>query len=317
MVDLVCRRREPSCCILIDRTVVAECVGRELPGGGMRRLPQSVQRSHRRSGQGRRSAGARSAGDGQGAERGLLAIKPSKFERTRAYSKNVTPKYRPKRQSAEILTSGASFDTETQRCVRNVRHIAAFRARPDPVCVRDRLSAWGGRIRTSAFRIRSAGGGHPLRLCLRCGRQPSISRCACSSFPPRARVWRTPIWNAEVRVPPPQPASPSLTRHILRSLKNRAVPRGFADMSWSRCAEFGNGGAIPASCLSGPFLVSRFSRKIVLRPAVCELRVRGTSSPSREALRRRPWPARFFPPGSISSANCSPAARPARERAPP
>jgi hypothetical protein len=32
------------------------------------------------------------------------------------------------------------FYTETQRCVRNVRHIAAFRARPDSVCVRDRLS---------------------------------------------------------------------------------------------------------------------------------------------------------------------------------
>ncbi len=29
-------------------------------------------------------------------------------------------------------------------------------------------------------------------------------------------------------------------------------------MSWSPCAEFGNGGAIPASSLSGPFLVSRF-----------------------------------------------------------
>src|SRR3977135_106283 len=27
-------------------------------------------------------------------------------------------------------------------------------------------------------------------------------------------------------------------------LKNRAVPRGFADMSWSPSAEFGNGGAI-------------------------------------------------------------------------
>ena len=39
---------------------------------------------------------------------------------------------------------------------------------------------------------------------------------------------------------------------------NRAVPRGFADMSWSPCAEFGHGGAIPASCLRGPFLVSRF-----------------------------------------------------------
>src|ERR1700716_2247058 len=29
-------------------------------------------------------------------------------------------------------------------------------------------------------------------------------------------------------------------------------------MSGSPCAEFGNGGAIPASCLSGPFLASRF-----------------------------------------------------------
>jgi hypothetical protein len=28
-------------------------------------------------------------------------------------------------------------------------------------------------------------------------------------------------------------------------------------MSWSPCAEFCNGGAIPASCLRGPFLVSR------------------------------------------------------------
>ena len=28
-------------------------------------------------------------------------------------------------------------------------------------------------------------------------------------------------------------------------------------MSWSPCGEFGNGGTIPASCLRGPFLVSR------------------------------------------------------------
>ena len=31
-------------------------------------------------------------------------------------------------------------------------------------------------------------------------------------------------------------SSPSPTRHILRSLKSRAVSRGFADMSWSPCA---------------------------------------------------------------------------------
>jgi hypothetical protein len=74
-------------------------------------------------------------------------------ERPRAYSKNVTPKYRPKRQSAGILLPAPVSDTETQRCVRNVRHIAAFRARPDSVCVRDRLSAWGGGIRTCACRV--------------------------------------------------------------------------------------------------------------------------------------------------------------------
>jgi hypothetical protein len=60
------------------------------------------------------------------------------------------------------------------------------------------------------------------------------------------------------RVPPPQPASPSQTRQMGMSLQNRAVPRGFADMSGSPCAEFGYGGAIPAFRLRGPFLVSRF-----------------------------------------------------------
>jgi hypothetical protein len=44
-------------------------------------------------------------------------------------------------------------------------------------------------------------------------------------------------------------------------------------MSWSPCAELGNGGAIPASCLSGPFLVSRFCRV-----PYCPL---------------RPWPFKF------------------------
>ena len=37
-------------------------------------------------------------------------------------------------------------ETESQRCVRNVRHIAAFLLLPDFVCVKDRLSAWGGGI---------------------------------------------------------------------------------------------------------------------------------------------------------------------------
>jgi hypothetical protein len=84
--------------------------------------------------------------------RAFSRVTPSNFERPRAYSKNVTPKYCPKRQSAGILLPAPVSDTETQRCVRNVRHIAAFRARPDSVCVRDRLSAWGGWIRTSASR---------------------------------------------------------------------------------------------------------------------------------------------------------------------
>jgi hypothetical protein len=88
-------------------------------------------------------------------DKGLYFL-DSNFERPRAYSKNVTPKYRPKRQSAGILLPAPVSDTETQRCVRNVRHIAAFRARPDSVCVRDRLSAWGGGIRTSAFQNRNS-----------------------------------------------------------------------------------------------------------------------------------------------------------------
>jgi hypothetical protein len=62
-----------------------------------------------------------------------------------------------------------------------------------------------------------------------------------------------------------------------RSLKNRAVPRGFADMSWSLCAEFANGGAIPAFCLSGPFLVSRFPE----RYATVGLVRRGSDDPNR------------------------------------
>jgi hypothetical protein len=72
----------------------------------------------------------------------------------------VTPKCRPKRQSGGIQLPAPVSDTEPQRYVRNVRHIAAFRARPDSVCVRDRLSAWGGWIRTSAFaKTPSLGGG--------------------------------------------------------------------------------------------------------------------------------------------------------------
>jgi hypothetical protein len=33
-------------------------------------------------------------------------------------------------------------------------------------------------------------------------------------------------------------------------------------MSWSPCGEFGNGGAIPASGLRGPFLVSRLPYRV-------------------------------------------------------
>ena len=37
----------------------------------------------------------------------------------------------------------------------------------------------------------------------------------------------------------------SRKQHLFQLRALKAVPRGFADMSWSPCAEFGNGGAIP------------------------------------------------------------------------
>src|SRR3982074_510537 len=48
--------------------------------------------------------------------------------------------------------------------------------------------------------------------------------------------------------------SVSNASHMKVAQKPR-VPRGFADLTRSPCEEFGNGGAIPASCLGGPFLV--------------------------------------------------------------
>jgi hypothetical protein len=49
-------------------------------------------------------------------------------------------------------SSGASRASSETRCLSaKCRHIAAFRARPYSVCVRDGLAAWGGRILTSAF----------------------------------------------------------------------------------------------------------------------------------------------------------------------
>jgi hypothetical protein len=41
--------------------------------------------------------------------------------------------------------------TETRCLSAKRRHIAAFRARPYSVCVRDGLTGWGGGIRTSAY----------------------------------------------------------------------------------------------------------------------------------------------------------------------
>jgi hypothetical protein len=55
--------------------------------------------------------------------------------------------------------------------------------------------------------------------------------------------------DAEVRVLPPQPAS--LCASISECRSNGAVSRRFTDMAFSPCAEFGNGSAIPVSCLRG------------------------------------------------------------------
>jgi hypothetical protein len=55
--------------------------------------------------------------------------------------------------------------------------------------------------------------------------------------------------HSQVRVLQPQPASRVSTASHMKVAQSRAVPRGFADMSWSRCAKFRNGSATPASCL--------------------------------------------------------------------
>jgi hypothetical protein len=68
--------------------------------------------------------------------------------------------------------------------------------------------------------------------------------------------------NAKVRILPPQPASPVSIASQMKVAQNRAVPRHFADMTRSPCAEMGHGSIISGPCLRGPFLVSRFSRNV-------------------------------------------------------
>jgi len=63
---------------------------------------------------------------------------------------------------------------------------------------------------------------------------------------------------------PPRLAGNTTKGSLERLRALRFKPRGTARFRRyelvSVCAEFGNGGAIPTSCLSMPFLVSRFCR---------------------------------------------------------
>src|SRR5262245_53541273 len=83
-----------------------------------------------------------------GSERNSLIL--PKGEPGSGAPRNETPKCRPRRQWAEIpLRSPVSAHRDQPLCAK-CRHFAAFRARPDSVCVRLGLAGWGGRIRTSA-----------------------------------------------------------------------------------------------------------------------------------------------------------------------
>jgi hypothetical protein len=55
---------------------------------------------------------------------------------------------------------------------------------------------------------------------------------------------------------PRQPTSPVFAAHRRMPAQNAAVPRHLGDMVCSPRAEFGDGSALPASCLRGHFLVS-------------------------------------------------------------
>src|SRR5262249_18282315 len=57
--------------------------------------------------------------------------------------------------------------------------------------------------------------------------------------------------DAEVRILPPQPASPSLTHTESGRARNAAKWRHFAHKGWSRCAETGDRSGISAHCLRG------------------------------------------------------------------
>jgi hypothetical protein len=66
----------------------------------------------------------------------------------RQAARNETPKYPSQRQDSEWLPVRQFPHTDTRGLSAKCRHIAAFRARPYSVCVRDGLSAWAYRTRT-------------------------------------------------------------------------------------------------------------------------------------------------------------------------
>ena len=109
------------------------------------------------------------------------------------------------------------------------------------------------------------------------------------------------LLDADVRILPPQPASPVSTRQLANAAQNRAAPRHFADMTRSPCAELGHGSTISGPCLRGLFLVSRFSRNIEVAR-----RLSRRSSPFRQprshlSLREKSINARSISPTPTST----------------
>ena len=110
------------------------------------------------------------------------------------------------------------------------------------------LAGWGGKIRTSASEI-------CVSLASRRGRaywESGARSVATFALHDRVGPIGTQFPDAEVRVLPPQPASPvSIASHMSRSkLCGTAAFRRYGFVS---VCGIWHGGAIPASCLRGPF----------------------------------------------------------------
>jgi hypothetical protein len=179
-------------------------------------------------------------------------IKRRKVATLRTGGRNCAPlaKFRTRRPAHTCETSRYRAGFERPSYVRRWRRTGWLGRQDSNLCI------WnGGRLGLPLSCGAKVGSrscaGLPAGACTICLPSPqgtTAVKPAARKFPMQKSESRHLSQPVRLQRVPPQPASPSPTRHKLTSLKNHAVPRGFADMSWPPCAEFRNGGAIPASC---------------------------------------------------------------------